>query len=77
MKTSCTDLPLPHAAKVQMGINHAPRPTAEILCTKDTSLSVQTHDIPVDQHVMYREPLDRQWYPATVTQPLPKKVIYN
>ena len=30
-----TDLPLSHAAKVKMGINHAPRPTAEILHIKD------------------------------------------
>ena len=34
-----TDLPLSYAAKVKMGINHAPRPTAKILCMKDKSLS--------------------------------------
>ena len=28
-RQACTDLPLSHAAKVQMGINHAPQPTAE------------------------------------------------
>ena len=26
-----TDLPLSHTTKIQMGTNHAPRPTAEIL----------------------------------------------
>ena len=41
-----------------MGINHAPRPTAEMLCMKDKSLCAQTHDIPVGQQVMYREPHD-------------------
>ena len=30
-RQACTDLPLLHAAKVKIGINHAPRPTAEIL----------------------------------------------
>ena len=34
-RQACTDLPLWHAAKVQMGINHAPQPTAEILHVKD------------------------------------------
>ena len=49
-----TDLPLSHAAKVKMGINHAPRPAAEILLVKDRSLSTSTHDIPIGQNVMYR-----------------------
>ena len=38
-RQGCTNLPLSHAAKVKMGINHAPRPNAEILCAKDKSLS--------------------------------------
>ena len=71
-----TDLPLSHAAKVKMGINHAPTPIAEILCMKDELLSAQTHDIPVGQHVMYREPHDGRWYPATITQQLPEKRSY-
>ena len=71
-----TDLPLSHAAKVKMGITHAPRPTAEILCIKDKSLSTPTHDIPIGQNVIYREPTDRRWYPATVTQQLPQKRSY-
>ena len=56
----CTDFSLSHAAKVKMGINHTPRPTPEIPCIKDKSLSTKTHDIPVGQHVMYREPHDRR-----------------
>ena len=61
-----TDLPLLHAAKVKMGINHAPRTNAEILHAKDKSLSAPTHDIPIGQNVMYREPSDKRWYPTTV-----------
>ena len=38
-RQACTDLPLLHAAKVQMGISHAPQPTDEILCVKNKSLS--------------------------------------
>ena len=55
-----TDLPLLHAAKVQMGINHAPQPTAESLHVKDMLLSSSTHDIPIGQDVMYREPNDKR-----------------
>ena len=75
-RQACTDLQLLHAAKVQMGINHAPQPTAEILHAKGKSLSSPTHDIPIGQNVMYREPNDKKWYPATVIQQLPKKRSY-
>ena len=44
-----TDLSLSHAAMVKMGVNHATRPTAEILHLRDKSLSTQTHNIPVGQ----------------------------
>ena len=37
-----TDLPLSHAAKVKLGINHTPRPTAEILHVKDVIICPQT-----------------------------------
>ena len=65
-----TDLPSSHAAKVKMGITHIPRPSAEIHCVKDQSLSTHRHDIPISQHVMYRELNDGRWCPATVIQQL-------
>ena len=71
-----TDLPLSHAPKVQMGISHAPQPTAEILCVEDKSLSSSTHDIPIDQNVMYREPNNKRLYPTTVIQQLLGKRSY-
>ena len=71
-----TDLPLSHAAKVKMDINHTPRPTAEIFCLRHKSLSAETYDIPVGQHVMYRQPHDGRWYPGTITQQLPQKRSY-
>ena len=58
-RQALTDLPLLHAAKVQMGINHVPWPTAEILCVKDKLLSSSTNDIPIGQNVKYREPNDK------------------
>ena len=70
------DLPLLHAAKVKIGIKHVPRPTAEILHVKDKSLSTPTHNIPIEQNVMYREPNNRGWYPTTVIQWLPEKRSY-
>ena len=75
-RQACTDLPLSHAAKVQIGINHAPQPTAEILHVKDKLLSLPTHDIHIGQNIMYREPNDNRWYPATVIQQLPEKRSY-
>ena len=71
-----TDLPLSHAAKVQMGINHAPWPTAEILHVKDKLLSWPTHDILIGHNIMYREPNDKRWYPAIVIQQLLEKRWY-
>ena len=59
-----------------MGINHAPRPTVEILCIKDKSLYAPTHDIPIHQNVMYREPNDRRGYPTAVIQQLPERRSY-
>ena len=56
-----------------MGINHTPRPVAEIFCVGVKSLSAPTHDIPIGQHDMYREPNGGRWYPATVIQQLPEK----
>ena len=41
-RQACTDLPLSHAAKVQMGITHAPRPTADILHMKDKTICTYT-----------------------------------
>ena len=76
-RQALTDLPLLHTAKVKMGINHTPRPTAEILCVKDKSLSTPTHDIPTGQHFMYREPNYGRWYPATVIQQVPEKWSYT
>ena len=55
-----TDLPLSHPAWVQMGINHVPRLTAEILHVKDKMLSSPTHDIPIGQNIMYMEPNDKR-----------------
>ena len=76
-RQTSTDLPLLHAPKVKMGINHIPRPTAEILCVKDKSLSALTYDIPIGQHVMYREPTGK-WYPShcnpTATR---KEILYH
>ena len=43
---------------------------------KRMSLSPPTHDIPIGQNVMYREPNDKRWNPATVIQQLPKKRSY-
>ena len=53
-----------------------PRPSAEILQVKDKSLSTPTHDILVGQPVMYREPNDKRWHPATIIQQLPEKRSY-
>ena len=70
------DLPLLHDAKMKMHINHAPRPTAEILHVRDKLLSTSTCDIPIGQNVTYMEPNDKRWYPTTIIQQLPEKRSY-
>ena len=39
-------------------------------------LSSPTHNIPIGQNVMYMEPSDKRWYPATVISQLPEKRSY-
>ena len=39
-------------------------------------LSSPTHDTPIGQYVMYREPNDKRWYPTTVILQLPEKRSY-
>ena len=65
-----------NAAKVKIGINHIPRPSAEILHVKEKSLSTPTHDTPIGQNVMYRVLNHRRWYPAIIVQQLPEKRSY-
>ena len=53
-----------------------PNQQLKILHVKDRLLSSPTHDIPIGQNVMYREPNDKIWYPATVIHQLQEKRSY-
>ena len=46
-RQACTDLLLSHAAKVKIGINHILKPSAEVLCVKDKSLSTSHMPYPL------------------------------
>ena len=75
-RQACTDLPLFHAAKVQMGINHTPKPTAEILCVKDKLLSLPTHDIPISQNVITGNPMTKDGIQQLLSNGYPEKRSY-
>ena len=61
-----TDLPLSHATKVKMAINHTPRSTAEILHLKD-------NHYPCTHMIYLLVNISCWWYPANITQQLLEK----
>ena len=57
-----SSLPLSNAAKKQMGIQ-----SEELRCGHKNQ-HLPTHDLSVNQTVMYLEPVSKQWYPAKITR---------
>ena len=55
-------LPLPNVAKRQMGIQ------SEELRVKHKNQHLPTHDLCLNQTVMYQEPISKMWYPARNTK---------
>ena len=56
-----SSLPLSNAARRQKGLD------CEELRVHCKNEHLPTHDFPIGQSVMYLNPVDRRWYPATVT----------
>ena len=55
-------LPLSNAAKRQMGIQ------SEELRVKHKNQHLPTHDLCLNQTVMYQEPISKKWYPVRITK---------
>ena len=55
-------LPLSNVAKMQMGIQR------EELRAKHKNQHLPTHDLSLNQTIMYQEPISKKWYPAKVTR---------
>ena len=53
-------LPLSNAAKKQMGLH------SEELRVTQKNQHLPIHDLCLDQTVMYQDPTDKKWYPATI-----------
>ena len=61
-RSARSDLPISNAARKQLGID------CENLRTKYKNEHLPSHDLHIDQVVMYQDTTNKCWYPATVTK---------
>ena len=59
--TARTQLPMSSAARIQQGLG------SEQLSISNKHEHLPTHDVHIGQSVMYLNPTNRRWYPATIT----------
>ena len=60
-QTARTQLPMSSAAKIQQGLG------SEQLRVSNKNEHLPTHDFHIGQSVMYLNPVNNRWYPATIT----------
>ena len=61
-RSARSDLPISNAAREQQGID------CENLRTKYKNEHLPSHDLHLDQTVMYQDSTRKQWFPATITK---------
>ena len=61
-RSARSNLPMPNAARRQKGLD------CKHLRTQSKNEQVPLHDLHLDQVVMYQDPNDKRWYPATITR---------
>ena len=61
-RSARSNLPMSNAARKQKGLD------CECLITQSKNEQVPSHDLHLDQLVMYQDPNDRRWYLATITR---------
>ena len=61
-RSARSDLPMSNAARKQKGLD------CEQLRTKHKNEQMPLHDLHLNQEVMYQDPNDKRWYPATITR---------
>ena len=69
--TAWTQLPMSNVARKQHRLD------PEQLRVKSKNEQLPTHDLHIDQSVMYLNPVNRQWYPATITSQCQEPRSYN
>ena len=65
-----SNLPLSNAARKQLGIQ------CKHLRSAHKNQHLPTHDLNLNQTVMYQEPATKKWYPAKITRPCDKPRSY-
>ena len=61
-RSARSDLPMSNVARKQKGLD------CEQLRTKYKNEQLPSHDLHLNQAVMYQDPNDKRWYPATITR---------
>ena len=61
-RSARSDLPMSNAARKQKGLD------CEQLRVKHKNEQMPLHDLHLNQAVMYQDPSDKRWYPATITR---------
>ena len=61
-RSARSDLPMSNAARKQKGLD------CEQLRAQYKNEQLPSHDLHLDQAVMYQDPSDKRWYPATITR---------
>ena len=61
-RSARSDLPMSNAARKQKGLD------CEQLRIKHKNEQMPSHDLHLNQAVMYQDPSDKRWYPATITR---------
>ena len=61
-RSARSDLPMSNAARKQKGLD------CEQLRTKHKNEQMPSHDLNLNQAVMYQDPNDKRWYPAIITR---------
>ena len=61
-RSARSDLPMSNVARKQKGLD------CEQLRAQYKNEQLPSHDLHLDQAVMYQDPSDKRWYPATITR---------
>ena len=61
-RSARSNLPMSNAARRQKGLD------CKHLRTRPKNEQVPSHDLHLNQAVMYQDPNDKRWYPATITR---------
>ena len=60
-RTAKSQLPMSHAARKQLGLS------SDHLRVKNKNANLPSHDLCVDQDVMFQDSIRKRWFPATIT----------